>query len=324
VVSRRTAVKGVVGAASLGVFLAGYWGSVEKIIRPATTLYGPDKISGAGVRYVYSSCLGCNVRCGIRVRVASYNGVEVVEKIEGNPYHPYNRYVEPRHQMQRYDALDYRTPVRQSLQVGSTLCPRGLDGIHYLYDPYRVVKPLKRAGPRGSGKWKEISWEQLVKEVVEGGVIEETGERLPGLKEIYVYGRLGAAGFEKPGDLLAEIKKDVDGLVAKAADKNVSAEEFEALLAAFKEKWSKTLGEKGAEARGRVGRPRQPRPRNKGQPARLHARQRPGQRRRLHKPVHHSLRQRKLDAPHTSACQLAFYAGKLPLVRILRHKSRRP
>jgi tetrathionate reductase subunit A len=104
---------------------------------------------------------------------------------------------------------------------------------------------LKRAGPRGSGKWKEISWEQLVKEVVEGGVIEETGERLPGLKEIYVYGRLGAAGFEKPGDLLAEIKKDVDGLVAKAADKNVSAEEFEALLTAFKEKWSKTLGEKG-------------------------------------------------------------------------------
>jgi tetrathionate reductase subunit A len=66
------------------VFLAGYWGSVERIIRPATTLYGPDKISGAGVRYVHSSCLGCNVRCGIRVRVASYDGVEVVEKIEGN------------------------------------------------------------------------------------------------------------------------------------------------------------------------------------------------------------------------------------------------
>jgi anaerobic selenocysteine-containing dehydrogenase len=88
VVSRRTAVKGVVGAASLGVFLAGYWGSVEKIIRPATTLYGPDKISGAGVRYVYSSCLGCNVRCGIRVRLASYDGVEVVEKIEGKPIPP--------------------------------------------------------------------------------------------------------------------------------------------------------------------------------------------------------------------------------------------
>jgi tetrathionate reductase subunit A len=164
VVSRRTAVKGVVGAASLGVFLAGYWGSVEKIIRPATTLYGPDKISGAGVRYVYSSCLGCNVRCGIRVRVASYDGVEVVEKIEGNPYHPYNRYVEPGHQMQRYDALDYRTPVRQSLQVGSTLCPRGLDGIHYLYDPLQ------------SGQTLEEGWAAWEREV-EGDKLGAAGQR---------------------------------------------------------------------------------------------------------------------------------------------------
>ncbi len=73
-VTRRTAVKGAVGAAALGVFVAGYWKTVERIIRPAAMLYGPDKVSGTGVRYVYSSCLGCNVRCGIRVRVASYDG----------------------------------------------------------------------------------------------------------------------------------------------------------------------------------------------------------------------------------------------------------
>ena len=244
-VSRRSAIKGAIAAASLGVFMAGYWGTIEKIIRPATTLYGPDKVSGTGVRYVYSSCLGCNVRCGIRVRVVSYDGVEVVEKIEGNPYHPYNRHVTPGRQMHRYEELDYRTPVKQSLQVGSTLCPRGADGIHYLYDPYRIVRPLKRAGPRGSGKWKEISWEQLIKEVVEGGVIEETGERLPGLKELFVYGKLRDAGFENPNEILAAIKKDVDELVAKGADKNVTAEEFEGLIEAFKEKWGKVLGEKG-------------------------------------------------------------------------------
>jgi anaerobic selenocysteine-containing dehydrogenase len=244
-VSRRDAVKGIVGAAALGVFLAGYWDKIDKLIRPKTVLYGPDKISGAGMRYVYTSCLGCNVRCGIRVKVVSYDGVEVVEKIEGNPYHPYNRAVTPDHQMQRYVELDYRTPVRQSLRIGSTLCPRGLDGIHYLYDPYRVLKPLKRAGPRGSGKWKEISWEQLIKEIVEGGVIEETGERLPGLREIFVYGKLRDAGFENPNEVLSAIKMDVDELVAKAADKAVSAEEFEGLVKAFKEKWNKILGEKG-------------------------------------------------------------------------------
>jgi anaerobic selenocysteine-containing dehydrogenase len=244
-VSRRGAVKGIVGAAALGVFLAGYWDKIDKLIRPKTVLYGPDKISGAGMRYVYTSCLGCNVRCGIRVKVVSYDGVEVVEKIEGNPYHPYNRAVTPDHQMQRYVELDYRTPVRQSLRIGSTLCPRGLDGIHYLYDPYRVLKPLKRAGPRGSGKWKEISWEQLIKEIVEGGVIEETGERLPGLREIFVYGKLRDAGFENPNEVLSAIKMNVDELVAKAADKAVSAEEFEGLVKAFKEKWNKILGEKG-------------------------------------------------------------------------------
>ncbi|MEM2581015.1 MAG: hypothetical protein QW077_07255, partial [Candidatus Caldarchaeum sp.] len=244
-VSRRTAVKGVVGAAALGVFLAGYWNTVDRIVKPTATLYKPDKLEGAGVRYVYTSCLGCNVRCGIRVRVSTYDGVEVIDRIEGNPYHPYNRYVSAGHQISRYDTLDYKTPVQQSLKLTGTLCARGQDGIHYVYDPYRIVKPLKRAGPRGSGKWKTISWQQLVKEVVEGGVIEETGERLPGLKELYVFGRLKEAGFEKPNDVLASIKKDVDELMAKAADKSVKAEELESLLNSFKEKWSKTLGEKG-------------------------------------------------------------------------------
>lgn len=46
--------------------------------------------------------------------------------------------------------------------------------------PYRVLKPLKRAGPRGSGKWKTISWEELIKCIVDGCTIEETGEKYPG------------------------------------------------------------------------------------------------------------------------------------------------
>ncbi len=307
-VSRRTAVKGVVGAASLGVFLAGYWGAVERIIRPATTLYGPDRVSGAGVRYVYSSCLGCNVRCGIRVRVASYDGVEVVEKIEGNPYHPYNRYVTPDHQMHRYEELDYRTPVRQSLQAGSTLCPRGLDGIHYLYDPYRIVKPLKRAGPRGSGKWKVITWEQLIKEVVEGGVVEETGERIPGLKELFVYGRLRDAGFENPNEILSAIKKDVDELVAKAADKNVKAEEFEALLNAFKEKWGKTLGEKGLKLEDVLVDPDNPDLGTKAnQLVYMRGRGQDNADTFTHRFIRAFGSMNWLR--HTSACQLAFYTG---------------
>ncbi|MDW8042606.1 MAG: tetrathionate reductase subunit A, partial [Nitrososphaerota archaeon] len=199
------------------------------------------------MRYVYSSCLGCNVRCGIRVRVTTVDGMEIIERIEGNPYHPYNRHVSTEHQLNRFTEIDYHTPWRKALSTGSTLCPRGQDGIHYVYDPYRIVKPLKRAGPRGSGKWKVIPWEQLIREVVEGGVIEETGERLPGIREVYVFGRLRDAGFEKPDEILSAIKKDADDLVAKAADKTVTAEQFEELVKSFKEKWSKKLGEKGVK-----------------------------------------------------------------------------
>ncbi|MDD5925452.1 MAG: molybdopterin-dependent oxidoreductase, partial [Ellagibacter isourolithinifaciens] len=35
--------------------------------------------------------------------------------------------------------------------------------------PDRITMPLKRAGARGEGKWKPISWDQLIKEVTEGG-----------------------------------------------------------------------------------------------------------------------------------------------------------
>ena len=35
--------------------------------------------------------------------------------------------------------------------------------------PFRVLPPMKRVGPRGSGKWQPIDFNQLVKEVVDGG-----------------------------------------------------------------------------------------------------------------------------------------------------------
>lgn len=242
-VSRRTVVKGIIGAAAISTFALGYSEVFEKIIRPTTKEYGPDKLEG--VRYVYSSCLGCNVRCGIRVRVATVNGQEVIEKIEGNPYHVYNRAVMPGSQRTRIDPIPYDTPVKDSLEYTGALCARGLDGIHYVYDPYRVIKPLKRAGPRGCGKWKVIGWEQLIKEIVDGGVVEETGEKLPGLKDIFVAGKLRSAGFEDPNSILLEMKKDVDEIMGVASDPNASYEALNGKLHAFKEKWQSILAGKG-------------------------------------------------------------------------------
>jgi len=243
-VDRRRFVKGVVGLAAAAAFAASYAPVVEKILKPTYTPINPDpSLEDAGVKVIYSSCLGCNVRCGIRAKVVEKDGVSIVERIEGNPYHPYNRVVDPSSQYTRLDPLPYNTPVRESLKYVGTLCARGQDGIHYLYDPYRVKSPLKRAGPRGSGKWKAISWEQLIKEVVEGGVIEETGEKIPGIKEIFVYGILRDAGFQDPNSVLSEIKKDVDALRKNAP--KLTADELKSEIEKFKEKWAKRLGEKG-------------------------------------------------------------------------------
>ena len=42
---------------------------------------------------------------------------------------------------------------------------------------FHLPSPLKRAGKRGEGKWKPIGWDQLLKEVTEGGkLFAEIGE----------------------------------------------------------------------------------------------------------------------------------------------------
>ena len=55
------------------------------------------------------------------------------KKIEGNPDHPVNR---------------------------GKLCARGQAILQELYHPDRVAQPLKRSGPRGSGEFTRISWEE--------------------------------------------------------------------------------------------------------------------------------------------------------------------
>ncbi len=245
-VNRRTYIKGGIAIASLAVFLNGYWDIIDKVIRPKRQFYDSDPQFGDNVRYVHSTCLGCNVRCGIRARVVKYGDVEVIERIEGNPYHIYNRAVSFGKQTQRYDPLPYNTPVKEAVEKWSgMLCARGADGIHYVYDPYRVLKPLRRAGPRGSGKWKVITWEELVRCVTEGCEIPETGERLPGLRDFFAYGKLREAGFEDPVKVLSDMKKDVDGIMAIAKARDKTYDDLVKAIEDFKAKWSKTLGERG-------------------------------------------------------------------------------
>ncbi len=42
------------------------------------------------------------------------------------------------------------------------ICAKGAAGVNQLYDPDRILYPMKRAGKRGEGKWKRITWDEAL------------------------------------------------------------------------------------------------------------------------------------------------------------------
>lgn len=107
----------------------------------------------AGVEVIMSVCQQCHGRCGIMARVKD----GVLLKIDGNPYHPNN--------LDSDERPSYSTPVDSAKRKPGRLCAKGQAGVQVVYDPYRVKQPLKRVGPRGSGKWRAITWDQAFQEI---------------------------------------------------------------------------------------------------------------------------------------------------------------
>ncbi|MBI3694347.1 MAG: molybdopterin-dependent oxidoreductase [Acidobacteria bacterium] len=120
--------------------------------------------TAANVRSVHSACLGCRSDCGIKARVE--NGI--LTKIGGNPYHPTN--------MEADEIVPYATDPDTVRGAYGRLCPKGQAGVEILYNPFRVRQPLKRVGPRGSGQWRAIEWDQALTEIVEGGNLFGEGQ----------------------------------------------------------------------------------------------------------------------------------------------------
>ena len=99
----------------------------------------PGNGSSAKGKWILTSCLNCPARCGITVKVAGGKAVQ----IKGN---------------------------RSSLVSEGEICPRGHIGLQVLYDPERILSPLKRSQPqKGRGiapQWKPISWDQAMEEII--------------------------------------------------------------------------------------------------------------------------------------------------------------
>ena len=61
------------------------------------------------------------------------------------------------------------------LNLGS-ICEKGSAAVQYVYSPYRLKYPLKRAGERGEGRWERISWEEA---------LDTTAKKLMEIKDKY-------------------------------------------------------------------------------------------------------------------------------------------
>src|ERR1700748_3253064 len=93
-----------------------------------------------------TTCYMCACRCGIRVHLK--NGK--VRYIDGNRDHPVNKGV---------------------------ICGKGAAGIMTQTSPSRLRAPLKRIGPRGSGEFQEISWDEALETAA--GWLGEVRQRDP-------------------------------------------------------------------------------------------------------------------------------------------------
>lgn len=133
-----------------------------------------------------SACLGCYSACGNRVKVNIKNGQ--IMRVSGNPYNPINAGPKLPYQSPITDAyLAFSSYKNMGLNYRATLCARGNATVQSHYDAMRILVPLKRAGKRGEGKWKPISWEKAVKETVEGGqLFADLGEKqtIEGFKKV--------------------------------------------------------------------------------------------------------------------------------------------
>lgn len=98
---------------------------------------------GSNRKTTKTTCKGCHGGC--RVLATVENGKII--HIEGDP---------------------------ESLTEG-TMCAKGLSCIQQVYNPNRLLYPMKRIGERGEGKWKKITWDEALGIITER--LKETIEK---------------------------------------------------------------------------------------------------------------------------------------------------
>ncbi|MCK6446153.1 MAG: molybdopterin-dependent oxidoreductase [Planctomycetes bacterium] len=82
---------------------------------------------------VPTTCFNCEAACGLVAYVDKET--REIRKLEGNPFHPGSR---------------------------GRNCAKGPATKNQIDDPQRILHPLKRVGPRGSGKFERTTWDEVL------------------------------------------------------------------------------------------------------------------------------------------------------------------
>src|SRR5690606_33415193 len=78
-------------------------------------------------------CFNCEAACGLVAYVD--HDTQQVKKLEGNPYHPGSR---------------------------GRNCAKGPATLNQIHDPDRILYPMRRVGPRGSGRFERATWDEAL------------------------------------------------------------------------------------------------------------------------------------------------------------------
>ncbi|MEX2655240.1 MAG: molybdopterin dinucleotide binding domain-containing protein [Acidimicrobiia bacterium] len=123
----------------------------------------PEKIARS-YRLVPTTCFNCESACGLLAYVDKETGD--VRKFEGNPAHPGSR---------------------------GRNCAKGPATLNQMYDPERILHPLRRVGERGSGEWEQVSWDDALTDIgsrIGKAIREDRHDEI-----MYHVGRPGEDGF---------------------------------------------------------------------------------------------------------------------------------
>jgi len=113
---------------------------------------------------VPTTCFNCEAACGLVAYVDKSSWK--IQRLEGNPFHPASR---------------------------GRNCAKGPATINQVQDPERILYPMKRSGPRGSGRFERARWDQALDAIaapIRQAIVE--GRRT---EVMYHVGRPGHDGY---------------------------------------------------------------------------------------------------------------------------------